>query len=108
METPAEKTGGGLTAPVEIIRPLFRGSDTQQLAPGGGALFKDHAALGDAKKLGQVSHEMFIGPAIDRWRGEPYLEMTAHHPGHGIAAGPRLNLYLKNEVRTFLAEPSHV
>ena len=51
---------------------------------------------------------MFVGPAIDRWRGEPDLEMTAHYPGHGIAAGARLNLYLENEVGTFLAEPGHV
>ncbi len=67
-----------------------------------------HVVFGDAKKSGYKGDEMFVGFSSHRGGGEPDLDVIADYPGHSIAAGAWLDLYLKNEIRTVPSEPAHV
>ena len=63
--------------------------------------------FGDAKRLGQKSHQMGVGLAFDRWGGEPDFQAVTVQASELIAAGLGLLMTIENQDVTVPAEITH-
>jgi hypothetical protein len=89
---------------VEVFREFSGRAEAYLLVFRGFSSFQDHLAAWNAKHLGEINHEMFIGPPFHRRGGKADLQSITQHPGDGVRGGKCQDL--QHEVRAVMSEPT--